>query len=366
MRYISRLGFLFILIVFCRNTNAQQPATTWAKKVQLLKTSIAANFVDPATGYYIEKTVRKAEDKPYSYLWPLCGLIQAANESEAVMKQAGYLDSVLHAIQAYYDPSSPAPAYGSYIVKEKRDDRFYDDNQWIGIACLDAYERTKDRKYLQQGELVYRFMMTGFDTISGGGLYWKEGDLSTKNTCSNGPGVLVALQLYKATGTKAYLDTAILLYNWTKQNLLSPENVYYDNLKLPSREIDKRTYTYNTGTMLQSSVMLYEITKEDAYLQHARQLAEGSMKKFFIKGRFPGHYWFNVVLFRGYIALLKWDPSKKYVDAMIKDAHAIWDTERDANNLVGKKQNKELLDQAAVMEIFARLALLEKERKDTR
>lgn len=201
-------------------------------------------------------------------------------------------------------------------------------------------------------------MMTGFDTVSGGGLYWKENDHTTKNTCSNGPGVLVALQLYQATGSKTYLDTAVLLYNWTKKNLLSPENVYYDNVQLPSGKIDKRTYTYNTGTMLQSSAMLYKITGDKEYLKHAQELAEGSLRKFFVKNRFPGHYWFNVVLFRGYIALYNIDGERKFLNAMEQDAEAIWLKERDSNNLIGKKERKELLDQAAVMEIFARLAAL--------
>jgi hypothetical protein len=359
MRQLKQYLPLLFLLLSVKHGDAQSAASSWQDRVQVLKQSIAQHFIDPATGYYIEKTIRKSEDKPYAYLWPLCGLVQAANEEEALTGKTGYLDRVMMAIQAYYDPSAPAPAYGSYIVKEKRDDRFYDDNQWIAIACLDAYERTKDKKYLEQGELVYRFMMTGFDTIGGGGLYWKEKDLTTKNTCSNGPGVLVSLQLYKATGIKTYLDTAILLYDWTRKHLLSSENVYYDNMKLPSREIDQRTYTYNTGTMLQSSVKLYEITGEKGYLEHARNLAVGSLKKFFRNGRFPGHYWFNVVLFRGYIALRKWDPDSKYINAMKQDAQAIWEKEKDKNNLVGKKENKELLDQAAVMEIFARLAMLE-------
>ena len=330
----------------------------WLSRMDIIEKNINKFFVDHTTGYYKEKTIIKPGEKPYSYLWPLCGLIQAANEVEAYTRQTVFFDNVLQSIQAYYDPSPPAAGYSSYIVKEKKDDRFYDDNQWIGIACLDAYERTKNKKYLQQGELVYRFMMTGFDTIGGGGLYWKENDHTTKNTCSNGPGVLVALQLYNATGKKTYLDTARLLYNWTKKNLLSPENVYYDNMQLPSRKIDKRTYTYNTGTMLQSSVMLYRITKENQYLQHAKELAAGSLKKFFVKNRFPGNYWFNVVLLRGYIDLYKVDGEKKYIDAFEQDVEAIWQSERDENNLVGKKQRKELLDQAAVLEILARLATL--------
>ena len=355
---VKKLLVIAGLFTVCFDSTAQPANDSWADRINIIKTNINKYFIDEATGYYKEKTVIKPDDKPYSYLWPLCGLIQAANEVEAYTKTPGFFDSVLQSIQVYYDPSDPAPGYGSYIVKEKKDDRFYDDNQWIGIACLDAYERTKKEKYLQQGLLVYRFMMTGFDTISGGGLYWKEKDLTTKNTCSNGPGVLVALQAYKATGNKVYLDTAILLYNWTKKNLLSPEGVYYDNIKLPSGKIDKRVYTYNTGTMLQSSVMLYRITKDKKYLQHAKELAEGSLKKFVVKNRFPGHYWFNVVLLRGYIDLYDVDGERKFINAMEQDAEAIWKTERDGNNLIGKRDTKELLDQAAVMEMFARLAII--------
>ncbi len=355
---IKKLLLILSLSGIYFHGTAQSTNNSWSDKISIIKANINKYFIDEATGYYKEKTILKPNDKPYSYLWPLCGLIQAANEVEAYTKTTGFFDSVLQSIQVYYDPSAPSASYGSYIIKEKKDDRFYDDNQWIGIACLDAYERTKQEKYLQQGLLVYRFMMTGFDTVSGGGLYWKEKDMTTKNTCSNGPGVLVALQAYHATGNKSYLDTAILLYNWTKKWLLSPEGVYYDNIKLPSEQIDKRTYTYNTGTMLQSSVMLYKITKEKKYLQHAQELAEGSLKKFFVNHRFPGHYWFNVVLLRGYIDLYEIDKERKFINAMEQDAEAIWTTERDSNNLIGKRKNKELLDQAAVMEMFARLAVL--------
>src|SRR5687768_7622758 len=156
------LILLFLSHSWC-NSSGQPNRDTLLNRIRIIEKNINQFFIDEATGYYKEKTIRKPDEKPYSYLWPLCGLIQAANEVEACTRRTGFFDSVLKSIQAYYDPSAPAAGYGSYIVKEKRDDRFYDDNQWIGIACLDAYERTKNEKYLQQGLLVYRFMMTGFD-----------------------------------------------------------------------------------------------------------------------------------------------------------------------------------------------------------
>ena len=65
-----------------------------------------------------------------------------------------------------------------------------------------------------------------------------------------------------------------------------------------------------------------------------------------------------MVLLRGYIDLYDVDGERKFINAMEQDAEAIWKTERDSNNLVGKRDNKELLDQAAVMEMFARLAII--------
>jgi hypothetical protein len=269
-----------------------------------------------------------------------------------------YLRRVLHAIQHYGDTREPAPGYNAYIIKDGMEDRFYDDNQWVGIACMDAYFRTKNDRYLEEGKKVYRFMMTGYDTVAGGGLYWKEHDPSTKNTCSNGPGVLLALQLYNATKEKSYVDTALMLYDWATSKLRSPEGVYYDNVMLPSGKIDKRTYTYNTGTMMQSAVMLYEILKNPEYLREAKELAKGSLAKFYRNGRWPRNYWFNAVLLRGYQHLLKHDKEPKYVNAFFAEGERVWKEERDANNLLGTDPKKHLLEQAAMLEIYARLGAM--------
>lgn len=89
----------------------------------------------------------------------------------------------------------------------------------IGITALDAYDRTKQKSNLELGKLIFDFMMTGYNNVLDGGIYWKEGSLSSKNTCSKGPGVLVAIQLYQATKDKSYLDAALKIFNWTNTKL---------------------------------------------------------------------------------------------------------------------------------------------------
>jgi DUF1680 family protein len=345
--------FAFILLAAFR-VIGQSP--DYQTRINVINQNISKVFYEPETGLYKETNGR--DDKPHSYLWPLCALMQAANEAEQADPGKEYLNPVLAAIQQYYSAAPPAPGYQAYVSKEGNDSRFYDDNQWIAIAALDAYNRTEKKNYLTLAEEIYRFMMTGFDEKSGGGLYWKEDEKNTKNTCSNGPGILIALQLYKITKKSEYLTVATRLYDWTNKHLRGPDGIYWDAIKIPSMKIDSAKYTYNTGTMLQSNVLFYQITKEKKYLDEASFIA-GSAEKFFYKnGKLPGNYWFNVVLLRGFEELYKVDKNKDRLRFFVDDAERIWKDERDRSGLLGRKEKKGLIDQAAMMEMYARLERL--------
>jgi hypothetical protein len=351
---------LCILIVSGSSLSAQSISEVCGR-IDTLNKNIYRYFYDSASTLYYETNNVHPDEKKYSYLWPLCALIQASNEEEALHPSKDYMSPVLGAIQQYYSPLAPAPAYQASVTKEEKDSRFYDDNQWIAIACLDAYYRTKNEKYLNISKEIYHFMMTGFDTAAGGGLYWKEGDKRSKNTCSNGPGILVALQLYKISHQQNYLDTALILYHWVNTHLQSPDGLYYDNLKIPSLKIDSTIYTYNTGTMLQSNVLLYQITKNKKYLQEAKRIASAAERFFYKEDHLPVNYWFNAVLLRGEIALYQLDKNKAHIQYFIDDANRVWRDEKSSEGLVGRKnRRKSLIDQAAMIEIYARLQQLQK------
>ncbi len=223
MRTNFSLLFLSALL-FSSAIYGQSAKPDYKSRIVAIRQNINKVLYEPETGLYLETNGKN--EKPHSYLWPLCALLQAANEAEELEPGKEYMKPVLAAIQQYYNTAPPAPGYQAYVSKEGKDSRFYDDNQWIAIACIDAYNRTNNRAYLKIAEEIYTFMMTGYDLKSGGGLYWKEDEKNTKNTCSNGPGILVALQLYKITKNKKYLTTATELYEWTNRHLRSPEGIY--------------------------------------------------------------------------------------------------------------------------------------------
>jgi hypothetical protein len=355
MKSTQRIIVFLLCFVLGGVVKAQPSPDYKARRGQIIY-NIEGVFYESSTGLFIETNGKN--DKPHSYLWPLCALLQAATEAESVTPGKQYMKPILEAIKQYYNTNAPAPGYQAYVTKEQSDSRFYDDNQWIAIACLDAYNRTEDKEYLSIAEEIYKFMMTGYDTKAGGGLYWKEDEKNTKNTCSNGPGILVALQLFKVTGQKDYLTTATQLYDWTRKNLRSPEGIYYDAVKIPSLKIDSATYTYNTGTMLQSAVLLYNLTGEKQYLDEAKTVADAARKRFYKNNQLPDNYWFNVVLLRGFEELYQVDPEAGDYQFFVADAERIWKDERDAKGLLGRKPVKTLIDQGAMLEMYARLERL--------
>lgn len=358
------LAVLAVLLYAKKNNNSK--SGFYKTEMQQLNAAIEKNFHDDASGYYfVELDPTKRETKfghrrEYSWLWALCAMFEATNEVEKVDKNADLVDGIFSSIQHYYDPAPPKPGYGEYIVSLSRGQRYYDDNQWIGIAALDIYGRTGEESYFDLGKSMYDFMMTAYDTTLGGGLYWRENDFESKNTCSNGPGVIVALKMYNATKNEAYLDTALMIYNWTNEKLQTPEGLYFDNIKTKDESIGKAIFSYNTGTMLQSNVYLYEITGDEKYLNRAIKIADSSLSYFYGDGKFRDGYWFNAVLLRGYQHLLKHHDDLKYISGFKKCVDFTLSNEKNEQGLfTTEKGIHNLVNHGGMLEILARFAELE-------
>lgn len=372
MTISKRYLLTFLLLALFSNCLIAQKKTKsgagyYHKELKSFQSAIEKNFYDKASGYYLivvdpaQRETKNGYLREYTYLWALCALYQAANEIEKLEPKAVLMEPLLKNMAAYYNPAPPKGGYTDYIMKLQPGERYYDDNQWIGITALDAYARKKQKSDLAKGKEMYDFMMTGYNDILGGGIYWKEGSTSSKNTCSNGPGVLVALQMYQATKNKMYLDTALKIFNWTNAKLQSPEGLYYDNIRTKDGSLDKATLSYNTGTMLESNVYLYEITGNKKYLDAANKMAESSLSFFYGNGKFRDGYWFNAVLLRGYQHLLKHNKDTKYILGFKKALDHALNTEKNEQGLFKAKEGvQNLVEQGGMLEILARYAWLER------
>lgn len=268
------------------------------------------------------------------------------------------------------------------------DERYYDDNIWIGLDMVDLFSLTNDTRYLDRAKLVWNFVMAGSNNLAGGGVHWKEEHAAkSKNTCSTAPATVLGLKMYGVTGEQAYLDQAREWYEWLKNTLQDPEDkLYWDSAKLEDPEnpdstivIEKAKYTYNAGQPMQAAALLYEITGDEKYLRDAQEIATAAYNRWFVPfysdvlGKEvrmwnDNNIWFNVILLRGYIELYQIDGNERFVNAYKDILLHAW-----FSNALNKKTGLlntdfrgttpqdewKILYQGACVELLARLAELE-------
>jgi hypothetical protein len=322
------------------------------------------------------------KEKAVSFLWPFSGMFSATNvllKMPAVRENyLPYLDTLVTGMESYYDSSRFPPGYQAYPVKLERSDRYYDDNGLVGMDYMEAYLNTHNPVYLHRAEAVFKFILSGWNNDLGGGVTWLEGHRDQKPACSNGTATLVALKIYAGTKNKYYLDWGLKFYNWTMQNLRDPVTGVISNDKKPDGTVNRTFWTYNTGFMLEASVMLYHFTGEKKYLAEARSLAAAAYSHFARKtesGKISmlDMPWFLVVLFRGYEALYQVDGNPQYINVIAQNVNDAW-LNKDQYGLISKNwygrhaddpaKGKWLLDESCMVEFYARLAIIAKGKKN--
>jgi rhamnogalacturonyl hydrolase YesR len=316
--------------------------------------------------------------KKVSFLWPFSGIFSATN---MMMRLPGgkkhyavFLDSVINGMEKYRDTSRRPVGYQAYPPEFEKSDRYYDDNGLVGIDYVEAYKNTGNKLYLERAKEVFAFILSGWSSRLGGGVTWLEGHIDQKPACSNGMATLVALKLYETTRDPEYLSWGLKFYNWMFDNLRDSVGLYWNDKKTADSSINKTYWTYNSGSMLEASVLLYSFTGEKKYIREAETTAEASYH-YFGKPTKDHHMvildmpWFVVVLFRGYEALYQQDHNAKYINTIIENVDHAW-PRKDLYGLIDKNwygttaelsKPKWLLDEACMIEFYARIAILKKE-----
>ncbi|GBU06857.1 hydrolase [Bacteroidales bacterium] len=346
---------------------------------------VKTNFqTKDGSNLFKENSPAQAGDQPYSYLWPY----DAAVSGAAVLTELGCdvdYKAMVNNFEKYFRLGAEGNSIGGYGSSTNGTigggTRFYDDNSIVGINLIDAYRITGDEVYLERAQRIVGFLKSGMDNVLGGALWWNESEKniagnpnSNKPTCSNGYATQFLLRYYEIAKDpaekKEVLDMAKDVYTWLRENLYDSYTKCYWNDKNILGEINKTTWTYNTGVMIQNGVVLYRITGESKYLEEAKISADGSYD-YFVKVRngvlsYPEHDpWFSTKLLGAYIDLNPYHESTdKYINTFNDFANYGYGNARTSTNLfyedwtgINEGRYYSLLMQSCVVETYGLLAL---------
>lgn len=177
--------------------------------------------------------------------------------------------------------------------------QFVDDMEWHALTLMRLYEATGEAVYLKEAQKLYAQIWKTWDlevirNVGGaGGFLWSYGKESTdeglsKNACSNGPGCLAAIRLHELSVTQAnyatdshpdyrdfdYLANAERVYNWVSSVLFNKETgLVYSKISQKKGLQVTSGLTYDQGTFLGASHLLYKYTGRRTYLDNAAKVA---------------------------------------------------------------------------------------------
>ncbi len=249
----------------------------------------------------------------------------------------------------------------------KEPDRYYDDNAWVALGLVEAYEVTHEQRDLDRAAATLRYVLSGEDDKLGGGLYWRELHKESKNTCGNAPGIAAAVRVYTYTHDKSQLDAALRLYKWTVKHLRDEtDGLYFDNLKLDGTLSDHK-WTYNTALMIRSGCLLYDATGDAGYLHDAQRSATAAVGKWVRPetGAMAEPSYFAHLLAESFLDLSARDHDPAWAAADHRLADLVWSTERDPAGCFPEKWGRpvtrplpvvRLINQASAARLLLRAA----------
>jgi hypothetical protein len=340
------------------------------QRAQLCYTALQDTFYIPDMWLYREQ-YPLVDANPYAFLWPL-GQAMAATNDMASLPVVGdrYLQDVqqmISVVEQYWDEREPVPGYASYIPPPIgwQSDRYYDDNVWIGLELVRAYELTGNEHALLRAQQVFDYMVSGWDhdqeKPAPGGILWNEASWNQdRNTVSTAPTIELGLQLALLTDDLAmqiyYTTWAREMYHWVETYMRDANSLYWDRIT-PEGWIDTSLNTYNQGAMIGANVWFYYVTGDPWHLDRAEQIAQAALAVYGdgdIASRPIAH---NAIFFQRLMLLYEHRPRPEYLQFLQSYANGMWRTTVDPDTgLFVALHPTGLLEQGATVQFQAMIA----------
>ncbi|MFD3406751.1 glycoside hydrolase family 76 protein [Kribbella sp. NPDC058693] len=230
--------------------------------------------------------------------------------------------------------------------------RAIDDTEWWGIAWVEAYDLTGDRRYLDMAVTIANYVQGYWDTGTCGGGVWWDRERTYKNAVTNGLYIRLAAALHnRLAGDTVWLQRATTGWNWFRASgMINSAGLVNDGLTGSCTNNGQTVWTYNQGLAIGGALELWRATGDSSLLAAARQLGDAAMSSPLLSPGgiltescdAAGNCDDNQKQFKGVFMRYLMDLADSTSDATYRtyaqrQADSIWQNDRDSLNRLGQR-----------------------------
>ncbi|MGE7136891.1 glycoside hydrolase family 76 protein [Luteibacter sp. NPDC031894] len=231
--------------------------------------------------------------------------------------------------------------------------RAIDDSEWWGLTWLQAYDLTRNPKYLNMAVTIAEYVNGYWDTSTCGGGVWWDGERTYKNAVTNGLWIRLTAELHnRIPGDTLWLTRSRTAWAWFQgSGMINANGLVNDGLTNACTNNGQTVWSYNQGLAIGAGLELWRATRDPQILTSVRRLADAAIG--------PGGLTANGVLseecdatdrtcddngkqFKGIFTrywtdLVDTTHESRYADFLHQQAESIWTNDRDAAGRLGTR-----------------------------
>ncbi|KAG2392696.1 hypothetical protein C9374_011421 [Naegleria lovaniensis] len=269
-------AWCFLLFNFSKTALSLPQQQALVERASLAVQSFLSKFYDPQQKYFRDQyTFNQQQQSPLTGYWTFAqgfnAIVDNAFRVSRNFTNANNDLSFPHYVKLISDLYT-----GQDNIGWERP--YIDDMNWMALTLFWSYQLTRNQTYLERCLYLYSKIVVNWDdTCCGsmkGGIWWDYAH-SQKATASNaGPSLLSSL-LYQETREEHYLKFSTQVFSfWYDHMVNKSDNSVCDHISAQNgfKECQWR-FTYNEGLMIGAATHLFQMTRNETFLQIATNIA---------------------------------------------------------------------------------------------
>jgi len=157
--------------------------------------------------------------------------------------------------------------------------RAIDDSEWWALTWVQAYDLTRNPKYLSMAITIANYVNGYWDTSTCGGGVWWNAERTYKNAITNGLWIRLTAELHnRIPGDTQWLARSRAGWAWFQgSGMINAGSLVNDGLTNACTNNGQNVWTYNQGMAIGAGLELWRATRDPQILASVRQLADAAI-----------------------------------------------------------------------------------------